>query len=130
MYNKDYKKQLFPQIKRNCEQIHNKFIESELKLGYNTSDKSFSKENTGEFSKIKSFNFITFDSDIGAAKKKEKKDSDSSSSEDEEIKFKNSIMWQDRVFKYLNQKLKSIHETKSYESVEEMRTYKLEERYE
>ena len=48
----------------------------------------------------------------------------------EEVKLKNSIMWQDRVFKYLNQKLKSIHETKSYESVEEMRTYKLEERYE
>lgn len=91
MYNKDFKKQLFPQIKSNCDQIHNKFVESELKLGYNTSDKVFSKENTGDLSKIQSFNYITFESDLGSLKKKKKKDSDSSSSEDEEYHLKKSV---------------------------------------
>ncbi len=66
-------------------------MNSELKLSHNISDKSFSKDNTGEFSKMKSTNFITFDCDIGSSKKKERMDSDLSSSEDEEFHFKKSV---------------------------------------
>jgi hypothetical protein len=91
IYTKDYRKQLLPHIKHNCEQIHQNFKNSEFKLSYNISDRSVSKDNIGEFSKMKSTNFITFECDIGSSKKKERMDSDSSSSEDEENHFKKSV---------------------------------------